>query len=1188
MKKILLGLTSLFVLAMLVCWPHQHPEADIGFLNDRAGDITGATFIRAPGMFTPEGLTGQGEIVALADSGLDKGSVSDIHPDLQSLEGQRPKVVMLKPWADREKADDPSGHGTHMAATIAGTGKASEGQWQGIAPGASVYFQGLLNKQNKLVVPALETLFTPAYEAGARIHVDAWGGGSNTYGDNAKQIDTYVNKYQDFLVVLAAGNNGGQKGTLTAEANSKNALVVGASISPRPALDAENTDGEKAASFSSRGPTKDGRIKPELLAPGTSIVSAKSTVVPGNLTGFPQYISMQGTSMAAAVTGGGAALMRELLRTEMQMYTPSAALVKALLINGARTPHGPSQEGFGILDLTSPAIALKEKTMKLLDEKDGLQTGNAQEYSFMVNTPSNMFKATLVWSDPAPEDASPNTLVNDLDLEIISPSGQRIWGNHFLHTGTADALNTVEQIYIPTPEVGEYVIRVKANYVSSRLSPSGQSFALAYGQLPSTGLVETDGETPGSALFIVDGAVAGGNEPVRQGYREYIVNGRRYIVGRNWHPPGAGYRETNQGTLWYTAKKELRSGGYLQDGQALCMVNGQQTDKIQDIPLGAGVTGVVDPLTQTLQRINVQYAMYTGIVTKVGDANHKTLQLEGISGTFTIADDAAYENNYHIQDSDPFLSAFGPLEMGDYQDIIPGMQVNLVVDSFTQQIQGVTFERNIVVGNIESVLTGSKEILLDNGKKYELSPEASILVDGEMARLGSLQTGQTASIMLAPDSESIALGVAVCSNTAYGQVVFISNADQELYFNDVKSGFHIYKIADKATVIRWGTEDTLASLQGASDIWAMLLLSPQTGEVQGIKVAEKAEQITGELAQLTANQMILKDGREYAASNRASYEKNGYPVMPVDFVKGEPISAITLFDGQGEMVVASLWSEKSFVPESPALQYVALPLTGQYYIAGNTQGEVLYIWRKNHLPVVISPERNGNFSYSFIPEDGEEGVRIVAVNRQTGEVNGKYLTLQPKEENQFKDLEGHWAAEDMLALANQGMLKGYADGTVKPDAPIRREEMAVLLANCFNWKNDVNGKLGAADEEKIASWAKTSVYWCVAMGVMELNVYHNFRPDEALTRGELARLVGNFRRNLGPSLGLQSDTSRENRLLHIVEMDQRSFRLEGILQGDSTKVSDPQKTASRAEAAAALRELLKEIEQSLAPEESMQ
>ena len=75
---------------------------------------------------------------------------------------------------------------------------------------------------------------------------------------------------------------------------------------------------------------------------------------------------------------------------------------------------------------------------------------------------------------------------------------------------------------------------------------------------------------------------------------------------------------------------------YKRQGQALCMVNGQQTDKIQDIPLGAGVTGVVDPLTQTLQRINVQYAMYTGIVTKVGDANHKTLQLEGISGTFTI------------------------------------------------------------------------------------------------------------------------------------------------------------------------------------------------------------------------------------------------------------------------------------------------------------------------------------------------------------------------------------------------------------------------------------------------------------------------------------------------------------------------------------------------------------------------
>jgi len=239
-----------------------HP---VSFLNDRASDITGASAVNAPGFVVPLGLTGEGQIVAVADSGLDTGRAGNIHPDLQSTPGKMPKVVMLKSWAGRDVPDDPNGHGTHMAATIAGTGAASNGQFRGVAPGASIYFQAILNKDGEPQIPAdLSSLFLPAYSAGARVHVDGWGGGSNTYLNSTAQIDDFVRDHPDFLVVFGAGNSGPSSRTLTSEANSKNVLVVGASVLPRPAFVPGADDASSTASFSSRGPAGDGRIKPEL------------------------------------------------------------------------------------------------------------------------------------------------------------------------------------------------------------------------------------------------------------------------------------------------------------------------------------------------------------------------------------------------------------------------------------------------------------------------------------------------------------------------------------------------------------------------------------------------------------------------------------------------------------------------------------------------------------------------------------------------------------------------------------------------------------------------------------------------------------------------------------------------------------------------------------------------------------
>jgi len=90
--------------------------------NDRSAEIIGSRPLTAENIITATGLTGSGQIVGIADSGLDDGSMSDIHPDLANTGGsQKIPKIMLQSYTDRILADDPSGHGTFMAATIAGT-----------------------------------------------------------------------------------------------------------------------------------------------------------------------------------------------------------------------------------------------------------------------------------------------------------------------------------------------------------------------------------------------------------------------------------------------------------------------------------------------------------------------------------------------------------------------------------------------------------------------------------------------------------------------------------------------------------------------------------------------------------------------------------------------------------------------------------------------------------------------------------------------------------------------------------------------------------------------------------------------------------------------------------------------------------------------------------------------------------
>ena len=115
--------------------------------------------------------------------------------------------------------------------------------------------------------------------------------------------------------------------------------MVGAGQVPRPSFSPDAQQAGEAASFSSRGPTSDGRIKPDLMAPGSAVISACSRLTESNFPADRNYTRMGGTSMAAAVTGGASAVLCEYLESE-RTKQPSAALLKTLLINGSRVPTG--------------------------------------------------------------------------------------------------------------------------------------------------------------------------------------------------------------------------------------------------------------------------------------------------------------------------------------------------------------------------------------------------------------------------------------------------------------------------------------------------------------------------------------------------------------------------------------------------------------------------------------------------------------------------------------------------------------------------------------------------------------------------------------------------------------------------------------------------------------------------------
>jgi len=1168
----------------------EQPE----FLNDRARDIVGARPLAVPEFITRRGLAGEGQTIGLADSGLDTGSMGNLHPDLESPPGRKPRVIMLKSWAGVETPADTVGHGTHMAGTMVGSGKASGGKYAGLAPGASLYFQGIVDEEDNLAPPLdLRELFQPAYEAGVRVHVNGWGRKQNTYNSSAAQIDKFVFNHPGFLAVFAAGNSGPQVGSLTSEANSKNALTVGASMSPRPAFDNVAGDTNMVAGFSSRGPAEDGRIKPELVAPGTNIISAASRVVKESLPGRPEYTSMQGTSMASAVAGGAAALLRQYFRENAGIEEPSAALMKATLINGARRLDGvPAAAGFGLLDIGSTVMALENRLFEPVDNKEGLSTGESITLEREVIRGGAPFKATLAWTDPPAVPGSRFTLVNDLDLEVIAPGGEKYYGNDFSHQGMRDGRNNVEQVYIPDPEPGVYKIIVKGKSVvedTSRGKGVTQDYALVFGRPPARGVVsESTGDkiilagggqlsTPENISVLVNNELLPGEKVPPAGAELYLAGSpedprRAYAVALAGRVDGVKALVVDNTTVLVRVNPEYREGGYAIDSRAgdVLILYGRPVDRGQTIPPGVSVKGYVNPHSQTIWKAEITSREESGVLAAI-DRENRRIKLLDNQKTYSLAEQASVSFTDIVVDGDPADLPFGASTAAGLEKLLPGMLVHIALGS-DDKVYHLSVKRYMVTGRVTGTEPGKRTLSLSSGGEYHVMPGIKITRDGAPAGLEDIKEGDLAMLNLVPGSAQV-LSLTVYSNVSHGRVIYTEN--DTLYLVDNNDGFDMLRFHPEVQVFRWGMASGTSILNPGQ--WVRVVKNPVSGEVWRVDIAEVAGKIESVFDSYVPGTKTIKtaDGNTYRLSLVSEITKNEIPVKARDLLPGEPVTVTALYGPGGEKIVVALEAETREGVQPPELKVKStLPFEEFSLVSGITTASRLYARYRDGTCEEIKLADSGEFYYPVSAEKAGN-IRLVAVDGNTGGVAGLHLSL-PRREKSFPDVDGHWAEIDIRHLVSRGMLKGYPDGTFRPDRAVTRVEFTVMLARLMG-AGGSGAELPYRDVGDIPRWAKNTVALAHNRGLVGGYEDDTFRPYALITREEAASLLVRACDILKgiPDLPGESPPYADREAISDWARDNvKKARQLGLLTGRSENRFAPRANITRAETAAALNRLL--------------
>jgi len=491
------------------------------------------------------GYEGEDIIIGFADTGFSE------HVDFQDriiggaeYDGEE--------WNQGMEYVSEDSHGTHVAGiaaanTYEGTGMTVDtwleededisnpdmGEYyagQGAAPSAYLYFQQVIDHEG---LPN-DTYEIPEKAKGEDvfIHSNSWGL-SEYEGEYTEESSSYDEAVRDSLrdedgnrpmiITVSAGNTGLTKDhsgdvtrnyeSITPPSTAKNVITVGATetfnedlkdscdyfdSNPESIMDLEYELGNPAGS--SRGWTEDGRVKPDVVAPGQCVISTQEV---------DEYGLMSGTSMSAPNGAGQAAVVTEWYEDYFD-EKPSPAMVKTFLINTAEPLESvypraggpiPNREmGWGIVNLAN-LMNEGHSNFFVDDQNTLLETGESKVYTIEPQDTNEPLKISLVWTDNEASPGDSYTLENDLNLEVENPSGQIIRGNAFDKDGDGwsddgytypeadvmddfdsndngwDNRNNVQNVYLHPDEVNEgtYTIRVHGNNIVADSNNDGSN-----------------------------------------------------------------------------------------------------------------------------------------------------------------------------------------------------------------------------------------------------------------------------------------------------------------------------------------------------------------------------------------------------------------------------------------------------------------------------------------------------------------------------------------------------------------------------------------------------------------------------------------------------------------------------------------------------------------------------------------
>lgn len=439
-------------------------------LNSNSRFLSRANVLNASFAAGGRQLDGQGVVVGVGDNG-----------DVQSHIDFTGRLINRAAFPFR-------GHAAHVHGTIGGAGLI-ESLYTGYAP------------KSTLVSQLFGKIFTnaPTYiqDYGMVITNNSFGsvtGDCNyngLYDLSSRVLDQQAIDLPELQQVFAAGNDGsmvcdpyaaGFHTVLGGYQSAKNVLTVGST----------EYNGNLSW-FSSRGPARDGRLKPEIMSHGQFVASTWVT---------NQYSYNNGTSMAAPGVSGGLALLVQRYRQLHANANPPNALMKALICNGGadRGKTGPDfNYGFGSLNLL--------RSLDMMENNHYLNSTVAHTgiNTHSINVPANtsQLKVLLYWQDPPAAVMATKALVNNLDLSVVGPGGtvlpqvlDTLRTNLDVQATTGvDNKNNIEQVIINNPAAGSYAIHVNGTAVTQ--NPT-QPYFVVYDFVPDNSLVLTNpvgGET---------------------------------------------------------------------------------------------------------------------------------------------------------------------------------------------------------------------------------------------------------------------------------------------------------------------------------------------------------------------------------------------------------------------------------------------------------------------------------------------------------------------------------------------------------------------------------------------------------------------------------------------------------------------------------------------------------------------